>query len=72
MANRRKYKDKATAKKAQARYANIYNKVHYKGFTIRFMIEQDKDIIDYVSKQTDKIGFFRKCLTEYMNNHKGE
>lgn len=70
MPNIRKYKDKATAKKAQMRCINERNKRVYKGYTIRFSLEEDKDIIEFVNSQPEKTIFFRKVVREYMEKHK--
>ena len=70
MAAHRKYKDKATAIKAKNRWINEHNKAVYKAFAIRFFIDKDKDIIDYINAQPEKINFFRQVFREYMENHK--
>ena len=66
----RKYKDAKTSLKAKYRYINEHNKSVYKGFTIRLFLKEDKEIIDYINKQPEKIVFFRKVLREYMEKHK--
>lgn len=65
----RKYKDAKTSYKAKMRYINDHNRTVYKAFTIRLFLEEDKELIEFITKQPEKTIFFRKVIKEYMEKH---
>ena len=50
----------------QTNYAanNKYQKEKTKSYTIRFIMSTDADIIEYLDKQENKAGFFKRLIRE--------
>lgn len=62
----KKYKSKAQRKRATLDKQAAWMQQHMKAYTIRFLTEDDADILEELEKQESKIDFLRKAIRAYI------
>lgn len=67
---RKNARQREYAKKTNYISSTKYEKNNVKRYVIKFVVNTEKDIIDWLEKQDNKTGYIKSLIIEDMNNQK--